>query len=626
MFSTKEIRKNASEIHCYKCGSPHIKYVCHHCAKPMCHKHVLYAFDDRKNKLLSGEFTKLKLSDECQEKPYHCEQCIHIIRDQDWKPIVFGITFLLLSLMVIPNSRLGIKLFGLLTGAGLVGYGFHTNNKRKEEFHRAKPHLPVLPRFDQVQIKEVLSGHVTLNPEGLYTVSTFPVEGQLDVAMTLTDLDRKRLDQYRKKYGLEEKFHAGFIALEGFAGFRLNNWDNTDIRIIPLVDQVRNQPLLNGSDQRNSGKKQVKLSYSLLDMPPEKSFPVQVVISFLSETDQQGIEIGIQWIKPESLDFELWKDLWNLEIDKIESLKLCYPVSWGQVENLMPSDCAVIGLNNQTITWNQVQISEQSRKQCRYTFRIQFENRIDSLNSSVFGEVKVLFKGTLSGLKNLGIYFPTGNRIKTLQEEFTIKTEIHADFELSLASLRYQQIRRVPEPYKNESDLIRPETLIFPNVSPNYITVTSLADAISEQGFYVKQLIENQPTTNARTGRINRIWTIFGRWYDGVYPVDFQIDLRGDEESTFDDRFSSGTTAIKLTVTGTHSSTEMERKIENVWDRLNSLRQDTLRRLFGSEPYSEQVLFLPSAEESSVSMTAEIEDIVDNSDYQDVDIVDNGDY
>jgi hypothetical protein len=102
--------------------------------------------------------------------------------------------------------------------------------------------------------------------------------------------------------------------------------------------------------------------------------------------------------------------------------------------------------------------------------------------------------------------------------------------------------------------------------------------------------------------------------------------LRGDEESTFDDRFSSGTTAIKLTVTGTHSSTEMERKIENVWDRLNSLRQDTLRRLFGSEPYSEQVLFLPSAEESSVSMTAEIEDIVDNSDYQDVDIVDNGDY
>lgn len=610
MFSTKKIRKNASEIRCYKCGSPHIEYVCHHCGRPTCDKHVFSAFG-RRGKLLSDEFTKLRLTEECGEEPYHCEQCIHIIRDQSWKPIVIGITVFLLSLMAIPNSRLGIKLFGLLTGTGLVSYGLYANNRRKKEFDRSKPKLPVLPNFDQVQIKEVLSGHVTLNPEGFYTVSTLPIEGQLDVAMTLTDRDRRRLKTYAKKYRQAKEFHAGFIALEGFAGFRLNNWDNTDTRIIPIVDQVTNQPLLNGSEQRDSGKKQVELSYDLLDMPPEKFFPVQLVISFLPETDQQGIEIGIQWIKPESLNFELWKDLWNLEIDKIESLKLHYPVNWGQVEKLKPSDCAVIGSNSQTITWNQVQISEQNRKQYRYTFRIQFENRIDSLNSSVFGEVKVLFKGTLSGLKNLGIYFPTGKRIKTVQKKSTIKTEIHADFELSLASLRYQQIRRVPDPDKNESD--RPETLIFPNVSPNYVTVKSLADEISKQGFYVKQLIENKPTIDAMTGQIKRIWTIFGRWYDGVYPVDFQIDLRGDEESTSDDRFSSGTTAIKLTVTGTHFSTEMERKIEGVWDRLNLLIKDTLQQLFGSEPYLEH--FLPSAKESSVSMKAEIEDIVDNGDY-----------
>lgn len=626
MFLTKEIRKNASEIHCYKCGSNHIEYVCHHCGQPMCHKHVFSAFDKR-GKSLSVEFTKLNLGnnddgEECGEEPYHCEKCIHIIRNQDFKQIIFGVTVFLLSLIVIPNNRLVPKLFGLLTGAGLVGYGFYTNNKRKEEFHQAKPHLPVLPRFNRGQIKEVLSGHVSLNREGLYTVSTLPIEGQLDVTMTLTDIDRERLEQYAKKYGSAERFHAGFIALEGFAGFQLKNWNDTNARVIPIVDQVSNQPLLKGHDQRDSGKKQVELSYSLLDIPPEKSFPVQVVISFLPETDQRGIEIGIQWIKPESLDFKLWKDLWNLEIDKIEFLELRYPVSWGRVENLIPNDSAVVGLDNKTITWNRVQISEQNRKQYRCTFRIQFENRIDSLNSSIFGEVKVLFKGTLSGLKNLGVYFPTGKRIKTVQEEFAIKTEIHADFELSLSSLLYQQVRHVPDRYKNESDLIRPETLIFPNVSPNYTTVTSLADAISDQGFYIKQLIENQPTTDARTGRINRIWTIFGRWYDGVYPVDFQIDLRGDEESTFDDRFSSGTTAIKLTVTGTYSNTEMERKIEDVWDRLNFLRKDTLQRLFGSEPYSEQVLFLPSAEESSVSMKAEIEDIVDNGDYQDVDFQD----
>jgi hypothetical protein len=613
MLLTKEIHRNASRIRCYKCGSPHIEYVCHHCGKPMCDKHVISALDT-KGKLLSDEFTKLKLSNECGEEPYHCERCIHIVRNPTWKPIVAGVIVFLLSLMAIPNDRLTVKLFGLLTGTGLVGYGVYTNSKRKEEFQQVKPQLPVLPRFDQVQIQEKLNGHLSLNLEGLYAVLVSPVEGQLDVTMTLTDSDRRRLDNYSKKYGSTEKFHAGFMSLEGLAEFKLRNWNNSDARVIPLVDQVSNQPLLKGIDQRDSGKKQIGLSYSLLDKPSENSFPVQVVISFLSETDQQGIEIGIQWIKPESLDFELRKRLWSLEIEQIESLKLCYPASWGQVENLMPSDGSVVGLDSQIIIWNRVQIPEQNRKQCRYTFRIQFENRIDSSNSSVYGEVKVLFKGTLSGLKNVGVYFPTGKKIKTIQEQSTIKTEVHADFELSLASLRYQQIRQVPDPYKKEGDLTRLETLIFQNVSPNYATVTSLADAISEQGFYVKQQIENQPTINARTGGINRIWTIFGRWYDGVYPIDFQIDLRGDEESKLENQLSAGTTFIKLTVKGAYSNLEMERKIEDVWDRLNFLRCETLRRLFGSEPYSEQVLFLPSSEESSVFVEAELEeeDIIDD--------------
>jgi hypothetical protein len=583
----------------------------------MCDKHI-FSVLDRKSKLLSDEFTKLKLSDECGEEPYHCERCIHIVRDQNWKPIIIGIIVFLLSLMVISNNRLGIKLFGLLTGAGLVGYGFYTNNKRKEEIHQLKPQLPVLPRFDKVQIQEVLHGRLSLSTEGSYAVSTSPVEGQLDISMILTDSDRRRLEHYGKKYGPAEKFHAGFIALEGLAGLRFKNWNNSDARVIPIVDRVSTQPLLKGIDQRDAGKKQINLSYSLLEVPHAEFFPVQIVISFLPETDQQGIAIEVQWIKPESLDFELWNELWNLEIDQIESLKLYYPANWGKVEKIMPNDGAVVGLDNQRIIWNRVQIPKQNHERSRYTFRIEFENRIDPLNSSVYGEVKVLFKRTLSGLKSVGVYFPTGKKIiKSIQEPSTLKTEVCADFELSLASLRYQQARQVPDRYKKESDLMRPETLIFPNVSPNYATVTSLADAISEQGFYVKQLIENQPTTNAETGRIKRIWTIFGRWYDGIYPIDFTIDLIGDEESNLDDHVSSGTTAIKLTVKGAYSNLEMEKKIEEVWDRLNFLRRETLRRLFGAESYSEQVLFLPSSEEqSSVSIKAELENNSHDNEYQ----------
>ena len=614
------ISENAPKRRCYKCGDPDIRYIRHHCGKPMCNEHTFFVSD--KGKLISKEFTKLKLDNEGGEEPYHCEHCIHIIRGQDWKLIVAGIIFIFLSLIAVPNNRFGVKLMGFLIGGGGVGYGFYTNNKRKIESRKFKPLLPVLPRFNRVQIEEELSSRIILDSEGNYHVSEPSAKGQLNIDMSLTNVDCERLEQYRKKYGSADRFHGGFAVLEGLAGLQFSDHivhNQNDIKpnstVIPLIDKVSTQPLLNGVDERNAEKIRKCFPYSLIKIPERNYFPIQLVLSFLPETDKRGIEIGIQGTKPDSNGTELWEELLNLEIDRIESLELTFPVSWGKVQNLSRSDNAVINYDTQTITWRRVKLTEQDSKN-RCTLQVQFENSIDPLDSSVCGKVKVLFQGTLSGLNNVSIYLPTGKPGRTLQkknkdtnsesaqEQLIVNTEVDADFELSLASLRYQHIKEITEDNKNKIKINKPGNLFFPGGSPNYETILILTDAMSkpDQGFYVKQVIENQPTIAANV--INHVWTIFGRWYEGIYPIDFQLDVEGQEsnEKTIQEDFL-GLTTVKLTVKGTHSNPEMEQQIEGVWEKLNFLINETLTQLSQQTSYREQEALPPSLE----VMEAELE-------------------
>lgn len=612
MYLSNKIRENASEISCYKCGVSEVTYVCHHCGQPMCVKHVFSAHN-KKNKLLSDEFTKLKLSESSNkftEEPYHCEQCIHIVQEKTWVPFIVAVSVLIFSLVAVPSSRLGVKILGFLTSAGLVGYGFYKNEKLKNEMRAFNPPLPVLPSFDKIKLQENLYGNIVLDSQGFYDVSTSPVQGLLDVSLMFSASDRQRLKDYENKYhGSAKKYHAGFVTLNGFSAVQFQNQLHRNTRVIPLLDQIINQPFLNGDNHRDSMKQHISLNYNLQNDPDDKAFPVQINISFLPETDQHGLEIAVQWVKPESNDFELWKELWKLEVEQIESLKLSYPGNWGLVENCKPNDNFVRGsLGNPTFSWSRIKILKGNRVQDRYIFSVQFENRIDSLASFIEGEIKVIFKGTLSGVDGVKIYYPSGdeNKSEMLSRKSTMKTEVSASIKLHLDSLQYQKIRQVPDE-SNEGDHQRSETLFFQNVNPNYLSVTKLVYAISERGFYVKQLIENQPITHATTGKVSHSWTILGRWYEGVYPIDFYMNLRGQEESNFEGIFSPGNTTIKLTVKGTYSNPKMENVIVQVWDNLNEIRVMVMQQLISFSSYSEQPLYLPSSyEEDPMQIEARI--------------------
>ena len=156
------------------------------------------------------------------------------------------------------------------------------------------------------------------------------------------------------------------------------------------------------------------------------------------------------------------------------------------------------------------------------------------------------------------LFFPTGKKYdksltkirnidsKRGRNKLIINTEVNTDFILSLSTLRYQYSKNFPELSKNNNNLNPFTSLKFPNVSPNYETVILLSNVISENDFYIKQIIETKPATNPRTNFINRVWSILGRWYEGVYPIDFQIDIEGVEIDDSELNNFPGETEVKF--------------------------------------------------------------------------------
>jgi hypothetical protein len=73
---------------------------------------------------------------------------------------------------------------------------------------------------------------------------------------------------------------------------------------------------------------------------------------------------------------------------------------------------------------------------------------------------------------------------------------------------------------------------------------------------------------------LNRVWDIAGRFYTGVFPIDFDIHVRG-EEIQGASGVSAGKTAVQVTVkgsyaTGGNADSRMRESIENKWDDLHS--------------------------------------------------------
>jgi hypothetical protein len=224
-------------------------------------------------------------------------------------------------------------------------------------------------------------------------------------------------------------------------------------------------------------------------------------------------------------------------------------------------------------------ITEIERKKRQRIFSISFEDTVEE-SDFIQGTLEVIFKGALSGVKDIDVFNPLGERREGRTAD--IDTKLTIDFELSLAGLRYQDFRVVPD-LNVEEDKDKLEPLAFSGWPPDHNTVITLANKISENDYYVKRIIENPPRTGEQANRVNRYWDIAGRRYDGVYPIDFHLVLSGETIKGEEFRTLLGIIKVSLTVRGIYADEETKNKIEASWERLRHIICATLEQILGAK-------------------------------------------
>ncbi|MEU0532595.1 hypothetical protein [Amycolatopsis tolypomycina] len=504
-------------------------------------------------------------------QPHHCATHDHVVRAslRQMYYVAGGIAAAgLLVLFLLPLAGV-ILVLGSAGAAGLIRYG---DRRRDRAALLARPALPVVPSIDSVEVREVLRGELVLDVDGTYRTSVTPVDGHIKVETTFGRPDQDRLREYCKKFRLSSRedvpFSAGFLVLRGPAGLEFTDRVGGGL-VVPLAGLVGTQPFLASQDGPVSAKWQVRLGHRVTGVPGRSEIPLWLTPALMPESDQRILQLDLQWLGN-------WPSAESgLDADRVERLTLYVPAAWGNVEHV---DGATVGSRvdpdsgRRLIEWKQISLDQKKR---RHTFAVHFEEQI-RLSDVIKGALVVSFRGALSGLEGVDLFEPLGGRRRGGQYT-DVKTEVTADVELSLNGVRYQDIRVVPDPRKDDPLQI-PEAHEFPGVIPDHDTLIALTDAMSTDGYYVKRVIENPPRDRGRADLVNRAWDVAGRRYFGVYPVDFHLVLTGEEAYGSDIRAEAGNTKVRLYVKGAFASKEMEDEIESVWYGLQGIISETLQQ------------------------------------------------
>ena len=419
---------------------------------------------------------------------------------------------------------------------------------------------------------ERLGVDITLAPEGGYETKRRPVEGKITMNLVFARPDRDRLDRYAGKRGKnrDTRFCAGCLVLQGQVDIKPQPDLPGPIR--PLEGTTGAYPVFQAEDAHSSSPWRMVFSYRLARQPKIRQGPVWVTPSLVPESDRRALELDIQWVDLGPRDK-------RLSLDVIDLIQMRYPVAWGNVENA--SHRAIYSATAEdsggpvalrSVEWRQLLPTEGQREARQLKLMIRFDGQIDA-EDMVMGRLEAVLKGGLSGVDGARLYSSLGQRRDDWRGA-TIRTRIEADFRLSLASIRYQDVRIVPEREAREDDSNAEEFRVIPDDQ----MVIRLTNALSEN-YYVKRVIEHPPRSGGRADHMQRYWDIAGRRYEGVYPIEFHMVLTGEEIHRGGIRAVAGTTRVQIVVQGAYTEDEMKDRIDQEWKELRALTRETLEVL-----------------------------------------------
>lgn len=590
------VENRAPLARCCHCGNPEVIGICHHCRQPVCLPHS-YTMPRRLGQWLFRRFVGLGLEGTpCGPDPLTCTSCLGAL----WTPgawlILIGSSLTLLTLTGLGFGFLLASLFkvntllaaqrGWFAGAALIGLillvaGFLYRGRR--------PFLPILWRPTRGRVVETLRGHVAFDPHARLQTQIVSCTGELTLAGELDTAERERVNAYRRRFRIAENdnldFRAGFALLKGrFSGALSGQPVNAERHghVLRLEGRVHEQAFLRGDNTRTASQWNVSASYSV---PAPSTLSVRLIPHLVEARNERTLELELQW-----------DDLDGLTDVEITELRVQIPTLWGAVvqasdgalTNLAAGDDRDAGV---VLTWHAPPLDSQQRQVRRRSFDVQCERNLDQTRV-IRGQATLTWKGAISRLEGIALFFPLGR--PDARSTLSIKSTVVVDFELSLAGLRYQEMRIVPDA-QNRQDQDRSEPIRSYEIMPNSTLVDTLTTALLEAGHLVYQVVESPPQADSRRGVVFRQWDVKGRTYRGVCAVDFHLGVRGE---------TGGRTPqveLKLTTRGLSTQSAGERTVERTWRHLRSVVKTTLNTRV------QKVLMIPGAQPERLSLRSRSE-------------------
>jgi hypothetical protein len=475
------------------------------------------------------------------------------------------------------NHTVGILSAGITVASGMM--------RRRQTPAAELPALPVFPDVNAASVVERLAGEVRLTDAGYVSIPQ-PVEGEIVIGMTHARARwQETIGRYRKRHNLTEdypiRFAAGFALLRGKAGLV---FDPGQDAIVPnglglaFNGDVDGHDLFDDKRGRPQGEWELCARYRLQSTRAPRDIPLWIVPSLGATSDKRVLMIDLHWDMLEV-------DGSRAELNQFELIEFQVPHQWGSLQDSSPpgaASSAPVPGQPRIVRWRQHRPAADERRgrsgrataPRSMTLKMEFEKPILD-QPQMSGSLRATFDRSLSGVTGIDFYLPGGGPVRHLDAK--PRTEISLRFDISLGKLRYQERRAVPD-HSNATgeDQFRLEPDEFDGVMPDYRTVIDLTNALSADGYYVKTVVEDHPNPDSRDKTFKRGWDITGRWYEGVFPINFIISLRGTERENVDAGSAHGRTIVQVIVDGTFPNAEMKKKIEDKWDGLHARVTDLL--------------------------------------------------
>ncbi len=569
---------------CHSCGSTDVHAVCHHCGRPLCRQHVAVS----KGKEPTIEFFGLRtdLNDPANfPAPIHCEACAHMVFRPNSTLLILGACVAgvgCLISMVRPMIGLPVA----LAGVGLAAFGWHRKRAAQAEYERRRPPFPVSGVTTEVSGSTRHEGYFEIGADGAVTSRLSTQDEDLRLHVRINEDECARIRGELKAEATEIPVHAGFLL--PVAGSQLRMGEVVAGRgsgdgAIPLRLNLSAERLFNSAEDRVAMRLELPLASRAVAASQGVERCLAVVAGITPGSHQSSLELHFLT--------DIRHGLGDAgEVESLDSIEIDVPSCWGRLvavsaEHSTTSEGTrtIDGMSEpcRTVRIQSLHMNQRGRPSA---ISLRFANSIQSgqwVSGRLLATLRSSRDGQPGGATVAGGTFQPWGAARDVTP-LNITSRLHLEFRISTSPFRYQSIRVKPDPAGGRGVGIETETveeggpMRFPGVVPSHDTVIQFSRTLAATpDLYLRTLAESAPESGAAKGERVRRWKLAGRGYRGLVPIDFEVLLRGSDQSS---GAAESHTIVEVSVRGVHNSPELRDEIDSLWRLLRRQATATFGR------------------------------------------------